>query len=331
MGILANVLPGVRDVRAPILAGYSWLLFGWLLLGDALDRRPGLRYVHDVVVVAHRAGPVWTAAAVSVVAYLVGLLSRDLSSAMSSAMRVVRQLQVRTDSEPRTHASSWGEFAARLFHRYLEALILLPGRLIVQIVTFGLFGRRAQAISIPLLPAELRFSLDRGDAIVRGLVEDRAREAEALLNSTADGDADDGERRTALSGALRDLAAGLQRELGLPATLLVGDQPELFAEADRIRAESELRVALAPPLLALATLLVVTASRLWLLALIPIGQLLVQGINREDDARRLIGSALLFGRVESAAVKRFDSQLDRFRPTEAQGDGVLETMTANTG
>jgi len=52
------------------------------------------------------------------------------------------------------------------------------------------------------------------------------------------------------------------RELSLPATLLVGEQPELFAEVDRLRAEGELRLAVVPPLLATIVLLAFEVSLL---------------------------------------------------------------------
>jgi len=48
---------------------------------------------------------------------------------------------------------------------------------------------------------------------------------------------------------------GLSRDLELPETLLVGGDPQLFAEADRLKAERELRLAVVPPLSAIAIFL----------------------------------------------------------------------------
>lgn len=31
--MLANTLPGIREIRGPLAAGYLWLVFGWLALG----------------------------------------------------------------------------------------------------------------------------------------------------------------------------------------------------------------------------------------------------------------------------------------------------------
>jgi hypothetical protein len=38
--VLASLLPGVRELRAPLVAGYVWLLGLWLLLRHALPE-PG--------------------------------------------------------------------------------------------------------------------------------------------------------------------------------------------------------------------------------------------------------------------------------------------------
>src|SRR5688572_24765299 len=37
--MLASVLPGVRELRAPLAAGYLWLLFVWLVWGDDLPTK----------------------------------------------------------------------------------------------------------------------------------------------------------------------------------------------------------------------------------------------------------------------------------------------------
>lgn len=43
----------------------------------------------------------------------------------------------------------------------------------------------------------------------------------------------------------------LENDLELPANLLLGQNPELFSEADRLNAESQFRLAVVPPLLAI--------------------------------------------------------------------------------
>jgi hypothetical protein len=41
--MLSSILPGLRDVRVPLTAGYLWLLGLWLLFGDrvaAIEKHP---------------------------------------------------------------------------------------------------------------------------------------------------------------------------------------------------------------------------------------------------------------------------------------------------
>jgi hypothetical protein len=33
--VLAGLLPGVRELRAPLAAGYLWLLYGWLTAANS--------------------------------------------------------------------------------------------------------------------------------------------------------------------------------------------------------------------------------------------------------------------------------------------------------
>ena len=77
--MLASLLPGLRDLRAPLAAGYLWLLFGWLLLHNTFegwDRNSGP--LGAVVDVAHAATPAAVAIAVSFAAYLIGCLNQAI-------------------------------------------------------------------------------------------------------------------------------------------------------------------------------------------------------------------------------------------------------------
>lgn len=96
------------------------------------------------------------------------------------------------------------------------------------------------------------------------------------------------------------------RELDLPAILLVGDQSELFAEVDRLRAEGELRLAVVLPLLALTVFLALNGSLWWLAMLPAMAALWIQGIRREDDAKKSTADAIRLGRVPSSAAGKFE-------------------------
>jgi hypothetical protein len=264
--ILANALPGFRDLRAPLIAGYMWLLFAWLWASPDLDRlSTGIGgSLHDL---SQRAGPIWTGLAASVAAYLVGSLSQAGSNLAQQAIldlapfrRKIRNLNFQT-------------------HQQIEAI-----------------GERAQ-LTIQ--------SRDRDDPLDPG--------AYSTLNDQVARRQEEAHREA-------------QRELDLPATLLVGDQADLFAEVDRVRAEGELRMAVLPPLVALGILLGNCVSLWWYLLLPAAGAVLFyQGIQRDIDAKKIISDAIGVGRVKAASVNKFSqwvneglpSEIERLRPSAA--------------
>lgn len=103
--MLASLLPGLRDVRTPIMVGYSWLLTGWLIFANKLPkhRPPGNGPIAQLFDLSHLVGPAATVATLSVVAYILGAIltipteNRRVSSALSILSSADR--------------STWNEFA----------------------------------------------------------------------------------------------------------------------------------------------------------------------------------------------------------------------------
>jgi hypothetical protein len=77
--VIANLLPGLRELRAPLAAGYLWLLGAWLLvephIADRTDATGAVAALYDL---ESAAGPLGVVAGVSFVAYLIGSLSEEL-------------------------------------------------------------------------------------------------------------------------------------------------------------------------------------------------------------------------------------------------------------
>jgi hypothetical protein len=74
--MLAGLIPGIWQIRAPLAAGYLWLFALWLALKPNLpsqDEATGV--VADVIDLADAAAPVAVAVAVSFAAYLIGSIS----------------------------------------------------------------------------------------------------------------------------------------------------------------------------------------------------------------------------------------------------------------
>jgi hypothetical protein len=83
--MLLNLLPGLRDLRAPLAAGYLWLAAGWLYFAPKLlaleSEGQGVRkdIYEEISLVIHASGPVAVGAGLTFAAYIIGILSTGLS------------------------------------------------------------------------------------------------------------------------------------------------------------------------------------------------------------------------------------------------------------
>lgn len=78
MSILAQLLPGIRDLRAPLACGALWLLCGWLawpLLPPAVHSAGQVQRMEEL---QHLAGTSALVAALPLGAYLTGIVLRDI-------------------------------------------------------------------------------------------------------------------------------------------------------------------------------------------------------------------------------------------------------------
>ena len=255
MQILANALPGFRDLRGPVIAGYLWILFGWLLVQPDLDDRPSNDLGAAVFELAERIGPIGIGVAASVGAYLVGAVSQEANPLLTRLARLSRALA-------RIEVGFGGlsmsvDLTERVSQRTVDQVADLNGQAVLVVESAGL------------------------DDLARlQILDELASRREAALREAT-------------------------RELELPATLLVGDRPELFAEVDRLRAEGELRLAVIPPLAFLIGLLAVESSLWWLCAVGGLVLLLRQGVQRSTDSRKLIADAMRRGLVKSSGIGQF--------------------------
>lgn len=78
--VWANLLPGVRELRAPLAAGYLWLAAWWIAFaGDVPSRGQATGLAHVAYLFIDKVSPVGFAVAVGFVAYLIGVLSVALA------------------------------------------------------------------------------------------------------------------------------------------------------------------------------------------------------------------------------------------------------------
>jgi hypothetical protein len=262
--ILANALPGFRDLRAPLVAGYLWIVFAWLLVKPDFTHRPEHPLSGSLYDLGQQAGPFAVAVAIGTGAYLLGALSQEATSGFRRRLSVVLP------------------WVRARFPRLPEITVGTRMSMTTSMASSG-------TLSISLsrtMPARLHQQLRRFEELPDELNQRYGQEFVGLLN---------------------EAFSEFVRELNLPATLLVGEKDQLFAEVDRLRAEGDLRLAVVPPLLAIMLLLANEDSLWWLLGLPAIGLLAVQGARRQADSRKVIQDAIDHGTIESAALNKFDA------------------------
>jgi hypothetical protein len=98
MNLLASAIPGLREIRAPLVAGYLWLIFAWLVVDPSLPLAQNTAGpVHSLVELANVVGGVATAAAVSVGAYLIGAVSASVTDEVARRALLPSRLPPTTD------------------------------------------------------------------------------------------------------------------------------------------------------------------------------------------------------------------------------------------
>jgi hypothetical protein len=74
--MLASLLPGLRELRAPLAAGYTWIFGLWILLHDLnVGSGPLRAFRDDIVQLANWAGKPILITAATFAAYIIGTIS----------------------------------------------------------------------------------------------------------------------------------------------------------------------------------------------------------------------------------------------------------------
>jgi hypothetical protein len=78
MSVLSNLLPGLRDLRAPLSAGLLWLFAAYLAVAPLPSPPEGL--IASIDGLREALGPIAQAAAILFVAYLVGSFVQEVGA-----------------------------------------------------------------------------------------------------------------------------------------------------------------------------------------------------------------------------------------------------------
>ncbi len=300
--MLTTLLPGLRELRAPLAAGYIWLLAWWLAFEPRLAARAEAT---DVLSSLYRLDDALSgfglAAVASFVAYLAGSLSMTLfSRGLKSLFRgkvALADEESRLEPLSASALRALGHLARETRERMESSLALSdtrPSELVGELR--GYPPSRHPAIAPPGFHsrrARLRRRLGR-----------LARPAMLTADSTTP-DPDAVTEARLLRAAVDDLPQVLQ-------VRLLGRDPDLFAAVDRHRAEVEFRLAVIPPVLALAAVAVTRLSFWYAVLAAALGVVAAAGLfwdalNRERASNDILADALADRRVNAPTLERLET------------------------
>jgi hypothetical protein len=264
-GMLANLLPGLRDLRGPLAAGYVWLAVGWLLFGRQLPAKADANGVlADVYEIGGWLGRPALLVVASFAAYLLGILSSTLSKLAIDALFPWRYIEHVVDDVPRVRTVLlWAPVSARdrrFVRDWLTSRLSQRGEVVSAV----------EGESAWLGPREMS---SRGLRIVgRNLRKKITLDARAL----------------------KELFIDLEQA---PAQL-IGKDPDLFNTFDRMRGEAEFRAVVSLPLVALFIALAASVDPRWLAGIVPSLLLLVQARNHYQSSGNLLAEAVKADRLK---------------------------------
>jgi hypothetical protein len=314
--MLVNLLPGIRELRTPLTAGYLWLVAGWLAFAHRIPSAYSANGLWgDIYRLGEGIGTPGALAAASFVAYVIGILNERLSRLLTIPLLAIRGLiRLRISSLP--HFTLRDVVGDVMVQRYWDskdfrnaiAGYLTPAKLAdyVRLIQaddqLGLSPRREDSLR-DINP----------DMIEKSSLEDHSAFNDAYHRIIAAAEVNEAQLRDLLEWVIDTMAMAksLEEDLPLIPARLVGKEPEIYERWDRLQAEAEFRFSIVPPLLALILLLANRLGFSYLLAILPCLYLQYEGFRKQREATAQLAESLRAGRAPSPV-------LDRLRTGEPQ-------------
>jgi hypothetical protein len=336
VNFVTQLLPGLRDVRAPLVAGYLWLFTGWLLLAGHLPAKDDADVYANAFAAGDAVGQFGVIAAASLAAYLLGSMLQSMPSWISyNSVLLVRLLR---------HGSR------------RPVLQELPRASAIELLNAPFFAptdfrsldgdRRTQRVLEELALNRLGDARDKlGTAVqnatkkVRWGVEGAGPCTEQELTSAAAaieavGDLDHGWVAQYWGATVADRASVELINLPLPGfsaardvlgervaiqTRLMETAQHAGSEVERLYAESEFRFTVALPLGAVAITLAALSEDIWwlLLLVVVIGLLFHAVVLRKHGGREL---------VEALRSRPTNEDLDQITPVFTRYEKVVDKV-----
>jgi hypothetical protein len=304
--MFATVLPGVRYIRTPLTVGYIWFLALWFALSHHLpapSRASGV--LADIYRISHIVGPAGTGVAVSVAAYVVGILLVPLS---------FKIIQVSGTALRWTAAAALTPGHRRYESAQLALRNVVAERLSARFCSDEKF-RSAVLDAAAAMP-------DSGDILPR---ERPLLEQLALSN---------GYTRYQLvfdTVDLSPLVNDIHGELSYIARRLHGQNTDIYQDYDRLQAEADFRLAIFFPIASLFGVLAIRWEPLWWIGTAVAFALLYVGVASRMQAEQMLATAMAAGRIDDLTLQRIDEAAVNFLWPEEEADHSTPAARTPTG
>jgi hypothetical protein len=342
--MLASLLPGLRDLRSPLAAGYLWLAAGWLYFAPRLpasvnDVSGALKDIYRVI---DASGPVAVGAGVTFVAYMLGILSTGLLNASvryifyftiglilflpaGLLLGLISQVLDRLFSSTEEHdyvtdrLSFLMERIQRKFSREpttrAEELVVrrISDRVLADIEYRKSLLAHLDAANLPEFVGRARRwrIITRYERVIYdstlGKEEKLARVRETISEDLAPGSDSYAEALVRSVVDVHRHARTVLEELKLVPERIVSDKPATYERWDRLSAEGEFRQAIVPPLIAIIAVLMIRGMLDWpsAVALAVIPLvILYQGIGKEYAAQAQLMQTIEANVIQIAPLER---------------------------
>jgi hypothetical protein len=304
------LIPGIREIRGPLVAGYLWMLIVWLALGEQLPDSASDPIFERLWQVGDILGRLGLAAVASVVAYLLGSMIHSVTSALLTRARgrgllwvhepygipdgyevgkSDRWIPVETLMKSETHGAK-KYFSLPFFDVDVAGPLLRLEQMELSEVREKVNNAARHALDVTEGNAHYKLLSLRGRVPVVGIPRSDVDLAELTIPQFSPFE-DIWENRSLLETRLRE------------------EVPATASTIERLDAEAEFREAIALPLVILVLVVTLGVSWLWVVSLVVPAALFVQALS----LRRAAGHEL----VDSLRARGGTQNLERITPVFA--------------
>lgn len=299
--MLASLLPGLRELRAPLAAGYVWLLALWLSFSALPVQADYSSAIYRPVIdLANWAGKPAIFAASAFTAYLVGVISNSIIDFLRKSTGQLRRTRGRRSKvDVALRDAVINRLSKRLVNdsAFQEQVVNRVSELRYEHANRVLQREVNDLIPVEELSERVKYTLPQ-QLRIGPEGEIRAR---ALENHYS--------RSNILKAVIdtRPLVEDARRDLDYVAPRLLGKEDAIYGEYDRLMSEGQFRVGMFLPMCYLFGSLSWLVNPWWALGLLLPSTLLYLGVRSHSSARQNLALAIVAERIESPALEHLAS------------------------